>query len=97
MCGIAGTYQQIDGARAARVMSGVLAHRGPDDDGLFSHADERVTVNLVHRRLSIIDLKGGHQPLVKGSLVLCYNGELYNYREIRAQLQARGIDLHHLV
>jgi asparagine synthase (glutamine-hydrolysing) len=90
MCGIAGTYQQIDGARAARVMSECLAHRGPDDNGLFSHSDDRVNVHLAHRRLSIIDLSGGHQPLVKGPLALCYNGELYNYREIRAELRARG-------
>ncbi len=90
MCGIAGTYQQVDGADAARVMSGCLAHRGPDDEGLFSHTDERVSVQLAHRRLSIIDLSGGHQPLVKGPLALCYNGELYNYREIRTELRARG-------
>ena len=71
-------------------MSRCLAHRGPDDDGLYSHTDDRVSVNLAHRRLSIIDLSGGHQPLVKGPLALCYNGELYNYREIRAELRARG-------
>ncbi len=90
MCGIAGAYQQVDGVHAARVMSGCLAHRGPDDEGLFSHTDERVSVHLAHRRLSIIDLSGGHQPFVKDRLALCYNGELYNYRQIRAELQARG-------
>ena len=77
-------------ARAVRAMGRCLAHRGPDDDGLYSHTDDRVSVNLAHRRLSIIDLSGGHQPLVKGPLALCYNGELYNYREIRAELRARG-------
>jgi asparagine synthase (glutamine-hydrolysing) len=71
-------------------MSGCLAHRGPDDEGLFSHTDDVVSVHLAHRRLSIIDLSRGHQPLVKGPLALCYNGELYNYREIRAELMARG-------
>ena len=90
MCGIAGTYQQLDGAQAVRVMSGCLAHRGPDDEGLFSQTDDRVSVHLAHRRLSIIDLGGGHQPLVKQPFALCYNGELYNYRELRAQLRARG-------
>jgi asparagine synthase (glutamine-hydrolysing) len=90
MCGIAGTYQQIDGVYAAEVMSRCLAHRGPDDDGLFSHSDERVAVNLAHRRLSIIDLAHGHQPLVKGPLALCYNGELYNYRELRTELASHG-------
>ncbi len=90
MCGIAGAYQQLDGAQATRVMSGCLAHRGPDDEGLFAHTDDRVSVYLAHRRLSIIDLSGGHQPFVKGSLALCYNGELYNYREIRKELRSRG-------
>ena len=54
-------------------------------------------VNLAHRRLSIIDLSGGHQPFVKEPLALCYNGELYNYREIRAELPARGRHLRHLI
>lgn len=90
MCGIAGTYQQVDGARAVRVMSGTQSHRGPDDEGLFSVQDSRVSVHLAHRRLSIIDLAHGHQPFVKGSLALCYNGELYNYRGLRKELAARG-------
>ena len=90
MCGITGTYQQVDGARAVRQMSDAQAHRGPDDEGLFSVQDNRVSVHLAHRRLSIIDLAHGHQPFVKGSLALCYNGELYNYRELRKELTARG-------
>ncbi len=90
MCGIAGTYQQIDGDSMARVMSKTLAHRGPDDEGLFSFADDRVDVHLAHRRLSIIDLANGHQPLTKDGLTLCYNGELYNYRELRKDLAASG-------
>ncbi len=90
MCGIAGAYQQVDGARAVRVMSNTQTHRGPDDEGLFSVQDGRVSVHLGHRRLSIIDLAHGHQPFVKGSLALCYNGELYNYRELRKELAARG-------
>ena len=90
MCGIAGTYQQVDGVRAVRQMSDAQAHRGPDDEGLFSVQDSRVSVHLAHRRLSIIDLAHGHQPFVKGSLALCYNGELYNYRELRKELTALG-------
>jgi asparagine synthase (glutamine-hydrolysing) len=90
MCGIAGTYQQVDGVRAVRQMSDAQAHRGPDDEGLFSVQDSRVSVHLAHRRLSIIDLAHGHQPFVKGSLALCYNGELYNYRELRKELTAGG-------
>jgi asparagine synthase (glutamine-hydrolysing) len=91
MCGIAGAYQQVDGSNSVETMSRVIAHRGPDDRGLFSFADERVDVHLAHRRLSIIDLSGGHQPLSKGDLTLCYNGELYNYREIRAELGSAGV------
>jgi asparagine synthase (glutamine-hydrolysing) len=90
MCGIAGTYQQDDGESAARVMSKTLAHRGPDDEGLFSFVDDRVETHLAHRRLSIIDLATGHQPLSKQGLTLCYNGELYNYRELRKTLSDSG-------
>jgi asparagine synthase (glutamine-hydrolysing) len=90
MCGIAGTYQQVDGEGAVRVMNRCLAHRGPDDEGYYTFADDRLSVALAHRRLSIIDLSGGHQPFVKGKLALCYNGELYNFRELRAELAARG-------
>ena len=91
MCGIAGAYQQVDGHRSVETMSRVIAHRGPDDRGLFSFTDERVDVHLAHRRLSIIDLSGGHQPLSKAGLTLCYNGELYNYRDIRAELASAGV------
>ena len=90
MCGIAGSYQQVDGAVATRVMGRCLDHRGPDEEGSFSHTDDRVDVHFAHRRLSIIDLQHGQQPLVKRPFVLCYNGELYNYREIRAELIAGG-------
>jgi asparagine synthase (glutamine-hydrolysing) len=90
MCGIAGTYQQVDGPQAVRLMNDAQAHRGPDDEGVYSLDDCRVSVHLAHRRLSIIDLAHGHQPFAKGSLVLCYNGELYNYRELRTELIGRG-------
>jgi asparagine synthase (glutamine-hydrolysing) len=90
MCGIAGTYQQVDGEATARVMSACLAHRGPDDQGIHSFTDSRVDIHLAHRRLSIIDLAHGKQPLVKDSLSLSYNGELYNYRELRADLASSG-------
>ena len=90
MCGIAGTYQQVDGESAARLMGERLAHRGPDDAGLWSFVQGQVSVHLAHRRLSIIDLSHGHQPFVKRGLALCYNGELYNFRELRAELISRG-------
>jgi asparagine synthase (glutamine-hydrolysing) len=91
VCGIAGCYQQSDGRKLTDVMTGCIAHRGPDAEGVWSHEDERVSVHLGHRRLSIIDLStAADQPLRKGSLVLSYNGELYNFRELRAQLQQAG-------
>ena len=90
MCGIAGAYQQVDGRLATENMGNCLNHRGPDEDGSFSHHDERVDVHFAHRRLSIIDLQHGQQPLAKRPLVLCYNGELYNFRQIRAELAAGG-------
>ena len=91
MCGIAGCYQQPDGRRLTEVMSDRIAHRGPDGDGLISHIDDRVDVHLAHRRLAIIDLSpAGAQPFCKDGLSLTYNGELYNYRELRAELSALG-------
>jgi asparagine synthase (glutamine-hydrolysing) len=72
-------------------MTDRIAHRGPDASGVWSHTDERVSIHLGHRRLSIIDLSvAADQPLHKGNLTLVYNGELYNYRELRAKLAAAG-------
>jgi asparagine synthase (glutamine-hydrolysing) len=91
MCGIAGCYQQVDGHKLTDVMTTRIAHRGPDAGGIWSHENERVSIHLGHRRLSIIDLStSADQPLVKGGLTLVYNGELYNYRELRAELRAKG-------
>ncbi|MCI0432384.1 MAG: asparagine synthase (glutamine-hydrolyzing) [Gemmatimonadetes bacterium] len=92
MCGIAGCAS-LD-ARRPPVAEGVrrmlpcIAHRGPDDEGI--HADTGIV--LGHRRLSIIDVEGGHQPLsgTRDSTIVVCNGEVYNYRELRAQLEARG-------
>jgi asparagine synthase (glutamine-hydrolysing) len=92
MCGIAGCYQQRDGELLARTMSDRIAHRGPDAEGLHCFADGRITAELAHRRLSIIDLsKEANQPLVKDGLAITYNGELYNYRELRAELVALNV------
>ncbi len=92
MCGIAGCYQQADGQKLVDVMSERIAHRGPDAAGVWSHQDDRVSVQLGHRRLSIIDLSAAaDQPLSKHGLTLVYNGELYNYKELRAELAGRGV------
>ena len=85
MCGLIGaTGNSVDAARAQAAIER-LAWRGPDDRGLWS---EQETV-LAHCRLSIIDLSpAGHQPMISadGRYVLTYNGEIYNYRELRAEL-----------
>lgn len=91
MCGIHGIFQ-LDGApvQSAHLtaMGNITQHRGPDDEGQHIDGD----CGIAMRRLSIIDLAGGHQPIsnADGSLVLVCNGEIYNFRELRAELQARG-------
>lgn len=91
MCGISGCYQQPDGRKLADVMTERIAHRGPDASGIWEHEDGRVSVQLGHRRLSIIDLSAAaDQPLSKHGLTLVYNGELYNYKELKAELASRG-------
>lgn len=92
MCGIAG-YATFDprghaDPGAIRGMLACIRHRGPDDEGEF--ADQGVV--LGHRRLSVIDVEGGHQPLcgARSSTVVICNGEIYNYRELAEQLRARG-------
>jgi len=91
VCGIAGCYQQTDGRKLADIMTDRIAHRGPDAGGVWAHQDDRVNIHLGHRRLSIIDLSSAaDQPFRKGNLALVYNGELYNFKELRAELAAAG-------
>ena len=86
MCGIAGCYQQADGHKLVDIMTDRIEHRGPDATGNWSYEDDRAIVNLGHLRLSIIDLSAAaNQPFSKDGLTLAYNGELYNYKEIRAE------------
>lgn len=92
MCGIAG-YVVAPGAappdpRVGQAMNAVIRHRGPDDEGIY--CDDRALLGM--RRLSIIDLHSGHQPMPSADgLVQCvFNGEIYNYRELRAELVASG-------
>lgn len=91
MCGIHGIYR-FDGLHVPpewlTAMGNVTRHRGPDDEGM--HLDGPCAIAM--RRLSIIDLSGGHQPLsnVAQTLWLVCNGEIYNYRELRTELQAKG-------
>jgi asparagine synthase (glutamine-hydrolysing) len=93
MCGIngfAGTFGPSGGDLLAR-MNAAIAHRGPDDEGTF--VDPTGTAGLGHRRLSILDLSpAGHQPMAdpSGRVHLAFNGEIYNFRELRADLERRG-------
>src|SRR5579859_2381472 len=92
ICGIAGCYQQADGHQLAEVMTERIAHRGPDAGGVWTHEDDRVSIHLGHRRLSIIDLSAAaDQPMTKDNLVMVYNGELYNYKELRRELAGLGV------
>ncbi len=91
MCGIAGCYQQPDGQKLVDTMTGRLVHRGPDSGGTWTNDDDGAPIQLGFRRLAIIDLSAAaNQPFRKHGLVLVYNGELYNYRTLRAELRARG-------
>jgi len=92
MCGICGMFYPDAQQRADRgvlsEMNAQIAHRGPDDDGFFVEGN----VGLAMRRLSIIDVKTGHQPLSNEDerIWIVYNGEIYNHQELRADLEAKG-------
>ncbi len=90
MCGIAGFQGKFDSELPGQ-MADAITHRGPDDVGEW-HSPES-SVGLAHRRLAIIDLSPlGHQPMTdaSGSAVIVFNGEIYNFRELRARLEAEG-------
>jgi asparagine synthase (glutamine-hydrolysing) len=96
VCGIAGCYQQHDGLALAETMNDRIAHRGPDAEGVYRFEDGdgsgAIRAYLAHRRLSIIDLSSGaDQPFTKRGLTISYNGELYNYKELRAELARAGV------
>src|SRR5574341_1251252 len=87
MCGIAGFLGEGDRAILERMLA-ALAHRGPDDAGTWVAPG----VGLGNRRLAIIDLAGGHQPMTNEdqTLQVVFNGEIYNFRELRSDLAQRG-------
>jgi asparagine synthase (glutamine-hydrolysing) len=92
MCGVIGAFCQPDGEQLVRTMSARIAHRGPDAAGAREASVGQTWLHLGHRRLSIIDLStGADQPFVKDGLWLTYNGELYNYRELRDELRGSGV------
>jgi len=97
MCGVAGLFDrsrrasETELAGICRAMADSIAHRGPDDAGIWT--DVRAGIALGHRRLSIVDLSPhGHQPMhsASGRFSVTYNGEVFNFRELRALLESRG-------
>ncbi|ABE52484.1 asparagine synthase (glutamine-hydrolyzing) [Methanococcoides burtonii] len=87
MCGICG-YAGFDDEDLLGKMCDAIVHRGPDDSGSFTDKG----IGLGHRRLSIIDLEGGHQPVCNedGTIYVVYNGEIYNFLSLRDELEKRG-------
>ncbi|HTZ32581.1 MAG TPA: asparagine synthase (glutamine-hydrolyzing) [Methylomirabilota bacterium] len=95
MCGICGyayAATPMAAESAVRRMAAAMVHRGPDEDGFLVHEPRASGVALAMRRLSIIDLAGGHQPLWNETrdIAVVFNGELYNYRELRERLSLAG-------
>ena len=88
MCGIAGEvgFAQKPDAAAVHRMADALRHRGPDAEGFFTEGP----VALGHRRLSILDLEGGVQPMVRDGCALVFNGQAYDFAALRAELESRG-------
>ncbi|HXD43328.1 MAG TPA: asparagine synthetase B, partial [Ramlibacter sp.] len=96
MCGIFGYWDRARRAMPGDALSAMaqkLIHRGPDDEGIW-HQPQR-GVALGNRRLSIIDIAGGHQPFVSddGQVAVVQNGEIFNYIELAAQLRRQGVVL----
>lgn len=93
MCGIAGLldFRSQSNIKVLKNMTDILHHRGPDDSGYFFEQIESAQIGLGHRRLSILDLSNhGHQPMIFNNLTMIYNGEIYNFKEIRIELEKCG-------
>lgn len=97
MCGIAGVLDWSNqntveySKNILENMGSSMAHRGPDDYGFYQNKEN--TIGLVHRRLSILELsKLGHQPMVNGRYAMVYNGEVYNFQDIKSELQKAGVN-----
>ena len=93
MCGIAGfcDYNKNSMQKTLQEMTDILHHRGPDDSGYSFFENKHVNIGLGHRRLSILDLsKHGHQPMSFAEIEIIYNGEVYNFKEIREELIVKG-------
>ena len=97
MCGISGfvDFNKQTERAILEKMNRIMVHRGPDGEGYGIYNNDIVSVGLGHRRLSIIDLsEGGSQPQTYQSLHITFNGEIYNYEEIKRVLEAKGHQFH---
>src|SRR5947209_17937309 len=98
MCGIAGVFEYGHGTGGVTEslvvgMRDTLEHRGPDGEGVFISDDRRV--GLGHRRLAIVDIRGGAQPMFgQRGIAIVFNGEIYNYPALRDQLAREGVRFH---
>lgn len=101
MCGINGLIDKTkmsEGKMSSvlNAMNDLIIHRGPDEDGVFAEQNEKCTVGMAMRRLSIIDLSSGKQPIFSDDkqIVIVFNGEIYNYRTIKSRLVSEGVTFH---
>src|SRR5882757_1457058 len=96
MCGIAGWFdsagERLPDRAALDAMNNAIAHRGPDGEGVYV----RPAIGLAHRRLAVIDLETGMQPMQDegGTATIVFNGEIYNFRTVRDQLEQLGHVFH---
>lgn len=93
MCGIVGfcDFNKRTPPEVLEKMTQAMHHRGPDDTGTFYEEQPTFTLGFGHKRLSILDLSPlGHQPMIVGDLVITFNGEIYNFQEIRDELERKG-------
>lgn len=98
MCGINGIIAKTNRSKneistILNSMNDLIIHRGPDEDGVFSEENDKFSVGMAMRRLSIIDLSSGQQPIFSDDkqIVIVFNGEIYNYKVIKAKLVADGV------
>ena len=101
MCGINGLIDKTkmgedNMSSVLNAMNDLIIHRGPDEDGVFAERNDNCTVGMAMRRLSIIDLYSGKQPIFSDDkqIVIVFNGEIYNYRTIKSRLVAEGVTFH---
>ncbi len=99
MCGINGIIAKTNRNKnevtsILNTMNNLIIHRGPDEDGLFSEENDAFSVGMGMRRLSIIDLSSGKQPIFSDDkqIVIVFNGEIYNYKVLKAKLEAEGVN-----